>query len=106
MNMHAEAPLDAATIAGLEGSSGACASLIGAAMTDSPEVIVAKIDAFVFAWQSGNRPSKKVVTAEDAPFILGSLWGQQLVRAFNWEWRMVTFHDHGDTMAPGVLSSK
>ena len=32
------------------------------------------------------------------------MWGDQLVRAYQWEWAIVKFHEHGDSTAPGVLS--
>lgn len=69
-----------------------------------PKAVIEAIDAFVFAWQKGNRPSPDVLAAEDAPWIMGSLWGEQLVARFGWEWKGITFHEHGNSKAAGVLS--
>ena len=60
--------------------------------------------AFVYAWQKGKRPPKKKLDPDDAPYMMGSLWGEQLVKRFGWGWRMITFHDHGDSVAPGVCA--
>jgi hypothetical protein len=101
---HSEEPIDPSVFVSLEGSAGDGATLVGVSISDDPDSIVAAIDEFVFAWQGGKRPPKKVIDPEDAPYALGTLWGQQLVRRFGWDWKMVTFHDHGDSTAPGVLS--
>jgi hypothetical protein len=101
---HSEEPIDPSIFSNLEGSAEDGAALVGVSTSDNPDAIVAAIDEFVFAWQGGKRPPKKVFDPEDAPYALGSLWGQQLVRKFGWEWKMVTFHEHDDSTAPGVLS--
>jgi len=68
-----------------------------------PQAIMAVIDQFVYDWQCGQRPPIPC-EAEDLPYTLGSLWGEQLTRQFGWEWKTITFHEHGDTQAPGVVS--
>jgi hypothetical protein len=70
----------------------------------TPDAVVEAIDAFVYAWQKGTRPPADVLDPEDAPFVLGSLWGEQIAKRFGWTWAMITFHDHGDSKAPGVCS--
>jgi hypothetical protein len=99
-----EEPLPRSTAKALKGAvqDGLCILKLNA--TAEPQTVIEAIDAFVDAWQLGKRPSKKVLDPEDAPYALGSLWGEQLVRQFGWEWGMITFHDHDDSMAPGVLS--
>src|SRR6185312_2908912 len=104
MTTHTETPLAKDTLYGITGANRQGASLIGASLDDDPKAVVTVIDAFVYAWQGGNRPPKKIVDPEDAPFALGSLWGQQIVRSFGWEWGMITFDQHNNTKAPGVLS--
>lgn len=104
MATHSEEPIPTETMEYLKGAVDEGAKLVGRGVDDEAEQIVASVDAFVFAWQCGKRPPKDTIDAEDAPFALGSLWGQQLVRVFDWEWRMVTFHEHDDVVAPGVLS--
>src|SRR5262245_25002665 len=101
---HSEAPIKPSIFSNLKGAASDGAALLGVSISDDPDSIVAAIDAFVFAWQGGKRPAKKVIDPEDAPYTLGSLWGEQLVRKFGWDWKMVTFHEHGDSTAPGVLS--
>lgn len=100
-----ERPLDAATASSLQDCAGDALELLGlAGKSADPAAVVAAIDAFVHAWQNGKRPPKRTLDPEDAPFIIGSLWGEQLVKRFGWQWAMVTFHDHDDSVAPGVLS--
>src|SRR5262249_30203933 len=70
-----------------------------------PPTIVKAIDDFAFRWQDGERPPTDVVEdGEEARLIMGSLWGEQLVKQFGWQWAKVTFHDYGDTVAFGVFS--
>lgn len=104
MKTHSEQPLSADTAAAVGAEIERGTRLLGVAIDDDPATIVAAVDAFVYAWQCGDRPTASVLDAADAPFILGAVWGEQLVRRFGWEWRMVTFHEHGDSVAPGVLS--
>ena len=66
----------------------------------SPNALVEAVDTFVYEWQKGNRPP--VDPQIDLPLMLGSLWGQQLVRAFGWEWTGVTFPDETKKMAQGI----
>lgn len=70
----------------------------------TPEAVVEKIDEFVDQWQQGVRPDSSVVDADDMPYMMGSLWGEQVVLRLGWEWAMATLHDHGDSKAPGVLA--
>lgn len=104
MKTHSEQPLSADTAAAVSAEIERGTRLLGVAIDDDPATIAAAVDAFVYAWQCGDRPPASVLDADDAPFILGAVWGEQLVRRFGWEWRMVTFHEHGDSVAPGVLS--
>jgi hypothetical protein len=68
----------------------------------SPKELVEGVDAFVYAWQKGDRP--ELTEDEDPALTFGSLWGEQLVNVFGWEWACVTFHDHDDSKAVGVFS--
>lgn len=68
----------------------------------SPSEIINSIDAFVFEWQKGNRP--EVDEDDDLSLMFGSLWGEQLVRDLGWQWVEITFHDHDDSKAVGVVS--
>src|SRR5262245_59146522 len=90
----------------LQGAAKDGLRILGLETTAEPTAIVEAIDKFVDNWQLGKRPPADTLDPEDAPYAMGSLWGQQLVRQFKWEWGMITFHDHGDSHAPGVLSPK
>jgi hypothetical protein len=104
MKTHSEHPFPANTAGALREEIDAGARLLGVSPDDDPAKIVSAVDAFVFDWQCGDHPPESVLDAEDAPFRMGALWGEQLVRAFGWEWAMVTFHEHGNSTAPAVLS--
>jgi hypothetical protein len=78
-------------------------SMLDLKPSDDSKTIVSAIDQFVYDWQSGKRPPIPC-DADDLPYTLGSLWGEQLVREFGWEWRMIIFHEHGDKQAPAVVS--
>lgn len=87
---------------GIEGSAEEGASLVGVATTEPPLRIVTAINAFV------SKPpedlSDQVDNWTDLALPLGSLWGQQLVRQFGWEWSSVVFHDQGGNKAIGVVT--
>ena len=104
MKTHSEQPFPESTLQALHAEVAQGAKLLGVSPDDDPATIVAAVDEFVYNWQCGDKPPKRVLDPENAPFTLGAVWGQQLVRAFGWEWAIVTFHEHGDTTAPGVLS--
>lgn len=100
-----EEPIEMETMAGIHGCAAEGLELLGiVAKAGDPKAVVAAIDAFVYAWQKGQRPPAEKLDPDAAPLILGSLWGEQLVRRFGWEWAMITFHDHEDAKTPGVLS--
>ena len=103
-NTHSEHAFPVSTAAALRVETDAGAKLLGVSADDDPAKIVAAVDAFVFNWQCGDHPPASVLDAEDAPFRMGAVWGEQFVRAFDWEWKMVTFHEHDDSTAPAVLS--
>jgi hypothetical protein len=70
-----------------------------------PAMVVEAIDDFAYRWQKGDRPPSNVVEdGEEARLIFGSLWGEQLVKQFSWQWAKVTFHDYDDSFAFGVFS--
>jgi hypothetical protein len=101
---HSEKPLSADTAKMIAGSANDALKMLGLDDSAPPGVVIEALDAFVDAVQHGERTLPEGVEAEDLPYSCGSLWGQQLVRQFNWEWATVTFHQHKDTQAPGVLS--
>lgn len=104
MEKISEQPLAANIATPLAGAIRDGLSIVGLDETADPKTVIDALDAFVYAWQGGQRPPKEELDPEDAPLALGSMWGAQLVRQFNWQWAMITFHDHGNTIALGVLS--
>jgi len=71
-----------------------------------PVKIVETIDTFVYNWQKGQRPvANKAIDKDDIPFALGSLWAEQLIRQFGWQWVKVTFLDRKNSVAHAVVSA-
>lgn len=68
----------------------------------TPSVITTAVDDFVMRWQQGRRPDPGVLPPDDAPMIIGSLWGEAIVSRFKWEWTIVTFPEH--ILAPAVVA--
>lgn len=69
----------------------------------SPAEIMKAIDAEIKRIQSSNENLPES-PFDDGPIHLGSLWGQQLVEAFQWEWVQLTFHAYGDSKAFGLVA--
>jgi hypothetical protein len=89
-------------LSNMSGAAQEGATLVGVSVDDSPVKIVTAINAFV------SNPSKpllgRVDNWTDRALPIGTLWGEQLVREFGWEWSAVTFHDHNDSKAVGVFT--
>lgn len=97
-----EESIERETLAHIENAAGKGAKLVGISIDAPPLEIVEAIDQFV-----DSLPKKrwgKVDSWTDLALPLGSLWGYQIVRAFEWEWSSVTFHDHGESRALGVFA--
>lgn len=69
--------------------------------TASPAEIVEKVDDYVHRMQKKSAPAPE---GEQVEIFFGCLWGEQLVREFQWEWANVTFHEHSNVDALGVFS--
>ena len=109
-----EVPIDAETLDALREAAEEAAGMLGlyAAALDPAEIVRA-VDDFVYSLQKerGAEASAKPELqdpeseeSESAAAVLGSLWGQQLVREFGWEWANVTFADYDDAHVVGVFS--
>jgi hypothetical protein len=98
-------PIPKKTMAHIEGCARDALKVLGAKLAEAdPPAIVEAIDAFAYRWQKGRRPPADAVKdTEEARLIFGSLWGQQLVKQFGWEWVQVNFGDGSFTFA--VVSS-
>ena len=68
----------------------------------TPTGLVSVMDRFIHQWQQGHQPV--VCDVDDLSLAMGSLWGEQLVKQFGWYWAEVTFPEHPETPAIGVLS--
>jgi hypothetical protein len=69
----------------------------------TPSIIAASIDEFICQWQAGKRPDPIALPPDDAPLIIGSLWGEALVSRFKWDWAMITFQDNQNVMVPAAV---
>ncbi len=72
--------------------------------SSTPSVIASNVDTFARQWQKGHRPDPSILSIDDAPLIIGSLWGEAIASRFKWEWAMLTFHEHNNVIAPAVCS--
>lgn len=103
MKSHSESELSNEMPEQIKDSAVEALSMLGLDEQADSQTVIAAVDQFVYEWQCGKRPPIPC-EAEDLPYTLGSLWGEQMVRQFGWEWKKITFHEHGDTWAPGVVS--
>ncbi|MEK6250220.1 MAG: hypothetical protein N2C12_18695 [Planctomycetales bacterium] len=97
-----ENPIDAKMLGNIDGCAVDATTMLGLDASSPEEQVVHTIDAFVHAWQKGQRP--ELPEDVDLSLTMGSLWGQQLIRKLDWQWAGVTFHDHDDTVALGIFS--
>ncbi len=81
------------------------AAILGVSLeTNSPDEIVAAVNDCARAIKRGEGPAFPEDSEVD--LLLGCLWGSQLIRVLDWEWINITFHDHDDSQAVGVVSPK
>jgi hypothetical protein len=97
-------PLNDETMASIRGCATDALQVLGPQYASAdPATVVEAVDQFAYRWQKGKRPPADVVEdTEQARLIFGSLWGEQLVKQFGWEWAKVTFDD--ESVAFGVVS--
>ncbi len=95
---------DDETMDSIQGCASDALTLLGAHLEGAePAAVVAAVDDFAHRWQKGDRPpSDEIKDTEQARLLLGSLWGEQLLRRFGWRWARVSFSD--DSFAFGVVS--
>jgi hypothetical protein len=100
-----EEPIAAELMANIRGCAKDALAVLGSKYARAePATIVEAIDDFAHRWQQGDRPPRKVVKdTEQARLIFGSLWGEQLVKQFGWQWTKVLFADD-DGFAFGVVA--
>lgn len=103
MKTHSEGEMGQDLLGQIGDSAKEALTVLGVDAGADPQIIVGAVDQFVYDWQCGRRPSISW-EVDDIPYYLGSLWGEQLVRRFGWEWKAITFHEHGNSKAPGVVS--
>jgi hypothetical protein len=97
-------PLGDETLASIHNCANDAMSILGPKYASAvPATVVEAVDEFAYRWQKGKRPPADVVEDTDtARLIFGSLWGEQLVKQFSWEWAKVNFGD--GSVAFGVVS--
>lgn len=79
------------------------AEILDVSLDDSPQSIVAAVNQCVRDIQNGEGP--ELDEAEDIVTLLGSLWGNQLVKAFGWRWTNIDLTDRDPPFAAiGVVS--
>lgn len=91
-------------MAQIKESADQAVSLLGRKSEDDPDLLIGAIDEFIDNWQNNKRPDLEI-DAEDLPYLLGSLWGEQLVSQFGWQWKAVTLHSNVKATAPGVVTT-
>ncbi len=101
-----EEPIPSDIMGNIKGCADDALEVLGGDLSSAdPVTIVDAIDDFAYRWQKGDRPPADVIEdGDDAPLIFGSLWGEQLVKQFGWQWAKVIFHDYDDSCAFGVFS--
>lgn len=66
--------------------------------------VVQAIDEFIYHLQrDDDAPRHGISDDVEARMLMGSLWGEQIVKEFSWNWAKVTFDD-GNRSEFGVLS--
>jgi hypothetical protein len=97
-------PVPHETLSSIRGCAVDALGLLGRKFASAdPATVIKAIDTFAYRWQKGLRPSSDVISdLEEARLLFGSLWGEQLVKQFGWEWVQVNFHD--GSFAYGVVS--
>ncbi len=105
-----EEPLSAFELSEIERDADEALNVLGRdlAMAD-PAKVVHAIDNFAYRWQQGETSACEAATWDDddderAASTLGSLWGEQLVKQFGWQWAKVIFHDYDGASMVGVFS--
>jgi hypothetical protein len=99
-----ERPVTDAILANLHGCAADARRLLGLPDDAWAADAIAAADGFVDRWQQGDQPGPVTVDPRDVPFLIGSLWGEQIVAALGWSWVQVVFNQHKDTVATAVVS--
>jgi len=74
--------------------------------SNSPQEVAEAVNEEILRQQKEGHPDDRAPEdpMDTEPLCLGSLWGEQMVAKFGWEWAMFTFHEHGDAVSLGVVS--
>ena len=105
MSRISEQPVSPDTLLSIKKHARTASQLLGIEPRSStPSVIAAVVNEFVNQWQRGVQPDASLLPHDDAPLIVGSLWGEALVSRFRWIWVMVTIHDQQNIVCPAVVA--
>jgi hypothetical protein len=72
-----ERPVDSKILPSIKACAVDGLRLLGLGEESDPQTVVEAVDEFAYQWQKGKRPSKEILDPEDAPFTMGSLWGDR-----------------------------
>lgn len=107
MPVTAERSINAAEQAEFKNYAVAGLRMLGLQATDDPAALVASVDEFVDKHQRApkgfvSKLLKKEQNNTPAALALGIVWGNQVVRKFDWEWTCITSdgHDYYVVAAP------
>lgn len=98
-----EQALDSEMMETIEESQAVAARLLDIDGDHAPPLeVVTCLDRYVRTAQTTS--IQKSLSHEELALCLGSLWGRQLERAFQWQWASVVFDEREEAQAVGVFS--
>ena len=98
-----ETPIEPDMLHNIKGAASEGAKLLKIDESNiSPQEIIESINKFVMDIQK--KENKDIDIWTDLSLPLGCLWGEQMVREFEWEWANIVQHDHDDFKAIGVFA--
>lgn len=100
-----EEPLSEFELSEIEREADEALNLLGRDVANAdPTTVVRAIDDYAYRWQKADADEIDDDDDERLASILGSLWGQQLVKQFGWQWAKVICHNQDSSSAVGVFS--
>lgn len=87
----------------IRGSAKTAAQILGIDSDQASDAeVISAIDECVFGIQKRQGP--QIDEGEHPNYLLGSLWGEQLVKKLGWHWANLIFHDYDDAKTIAVVS--
>lgn len=97
-----EKPISEDSLQNLKGAAREALDVLGPECTGAdPYKLVSLVDDFVYRWQKDRRPplGDNDVDPDDVPIMLASLWAEQVVADFGWQWVQMWFDEQTWTFA-------